>query len=242
MIKISFNFANNQEKQKRELQKFSEAITKQANRAYQKTFGTSLKLRDWQESSRFSTSSRLASRKVTSLSELKTSRKLRLQRLYSAAFRNKYNEIRKEYKIQDQKYREKDYYRWKKSAKGKKTARWSGKKIQFVSEGLASGFLRDSIFSGLRRGGNAYVDMANLMVQGSYEINWDAYNRRTDGKVYYLAFIDYLVSLGVLEDREDFLDFRQSDWDTIAKFMLEIIREDFVPDFIEAIESVEQEI
>lgn len=151
--------------------------------------------------------------------------------LYRRAFENRYAKIINDYRSTVPDYFDKAHYAYKvRAKKNGGTSRASGDPIKFTGWALMSGFLRESIRSGLANGGNKYIDVPNLMLQGGYTVDWTQYLRDKSGRVRYFEFVQHLEALGIIQSPEDFIDFDDRDWDNIYDFMQELIENRLIPD------------
>lgn len=162
----------------------------------------------------------------------------RISELYVNAWDRRYSEIRHRYLAAGG--NSKKWRLYKQRNQGKE-AKHNGMPIKFSTEALMTGFLRQSVRDAFRSGGNKYLDVGNLMLEGAFAFHPDRYPGK-DSKSYVDRFIHFLMRRDILPESELLVDFSQSDWQLIAVTTRKIIKEGFVDPFIEWIDQQEVEI
>ena len=224
----------------RGLRRLNKELDSKLRDLYTKTFGTSTSYDDWKKGKINTTKSKLKneSRLATSFSQSSSIGK-QLTKMYVDAWKNKYDKIRQDYKSADSGYRDKQWSKWKSRGKGKyRTPHYPNRQVRYSTWGLTSGYLRQSIERGFQSGGNRHLKLGNLLVQGGFELDWDSYPKRSDGRVHYREFVDHLVRLGVLADGEEFINFLPSDWQRIANYMFYLIENNFVDNIDDILDTI----
>jgi len=226
-------------------------FTKRLNDYFRRNFGMSDFYKRWKADGFQATKEELSTKFVSSLST-NTKYQRPLLNLYAKAWKNKYQDTINKYRKADPQYTAKPYrahYAMKRKAvKGDaKMSRGSGRRIKYTTWGLASGYLRDSIFRGFKGGmsGSGPVKVSSLAVQGAYSVNWDyfpvAANDNKAGLPYAVRFMNHLINLEVIDNYEDFIDFLPGDWDEISKYIMGLLSTDFTEIMREAFKSLPSE-
>lgn len=216
-------------------EELNDNIRKQLEILYRKTFGKETSLQDWVGGNRSAVSKKLSNARSTRVKQNPLSLDKLLQ-AYSSAWKNKYKKIIADYKAADSGYKERKWHKWKKDNLRKKApVHRPGTKVRFTTWGLTTGYLRESIDRGFNQGGNQNLEVSNLLLQGGFSVNWENYQQTKGGEAHYVLFIKHLISIGVLDSQDDFLDFAESDWKKIASFMFFFVKNNFVDQFQEAL-------
>jgi hypothetical protein len=145
---------------------------------------------------------------------------------YQEAWRRKYDDYIKRHSSvsPDAEY---DKRRWAKQKKAwkRKVAPWyrPNKKIEYVSQGLATGFLRKSIRGAFKKGGGKYLTVHQSLQQ----IGWVWHPERYDYKYtqWFTSVSEWMYKAGVVDPTEPFVDFLDEDWNKLADIMEVIYRD-----------------
>ena len=232
-IKIGFKFTN---KQKDQIRKIAPKLYKKLNKEYQRIFGRDTSIEDHFNPG--SLISKLRDAKKQPSSQYSDD----ITALYQNAFNQKYQDVKGLYEgTFKQKELEKHQNRKRiRASKGRTTD--YGKRMNFTTPALLSGYFRETVSYGLGVGGGSSISTSNLLLYGAYGVNLDFYPNSKNGKSYVVNFLDTLQRKGVIDDYEDFFRFRPEETQRIANFLKMIVQKDLIPSFKKVISNFSEDV
>lgn len=150
-------------------------------------------------------------------------RRAEIIEIYSQAWKHRYNNLRT--RARNAGLGSSPDYQSRKKQPGT----YFGRLKRYSSPLLLTGHLREAVFSGIKQGGNEFVDLPNMLLFGTMAIDFDAFDRHNDGRSYASGLVGQLINRGVIESEVDFYDFADFYWDRIITLMKRVIRQDFAP-------------
>ena len=160
-----------------------------------------------------------------------------LKRLYVKAWENTYDSYIQKHKqiTPEKKYAKNPWVRYKRNNTGASSPMLPSKSLRYKGHSLATGHLRDTIAEAFEDGGANHVPVFNLLVKGGYK--WNKSQYKTDGNTYHKwiekissSFESQGMYTALGGNADNIVQLLDSDWDKIAKLMLQIYKDGPVED------------
>lgn len=170
---------------------------------------------------------------------LDSKHKAMLHDFYQEAWRRKYDDYIAKNKraVPDKIYQSRPWYKKKKRMLDKEAPNYRpNKKIEYVGQGMATGYLRESIRRSFKRGGGKFLDLNESLTH----IGWTFKPQSYDDKYlkWFVRVSEYMKKIGVRGGMEPFVDFTDQDWSKIADILNNIYQQGPVEDIINIIEGM----